>query len=662
MFLALALLSACLSPPRDAPPVTGPLSGRVLNLDGGPIAEATLEAWDGSSWTPLGISAADGRFAASASTPARWVRASAEGFLPRVRAARPNEDVTLRLGDDDGETVRMLFAGDTMFGRRYYDPGDDGRPALVHAGTELSDIAAVLDQVAPLLEGADLVSVNLESPLTFTGGHHPTKDYWFTSDPSAAAALVSRGIGFANVANNHLYDYLEDGVESTLSSASTFGLAVQGAGLTEEAAWRPTFLDVGTLRVAFVGCTSITGDDQPLSYVADDSVPKGGAARCGETAITEAVTAARAQADFVVFQVHGGYEYGSEPSQAMRLNAGFAVRAGAGLVVGHHPHVLGGLATEQGTLVAWSLGNFAFDQDLWATFPSAILEVQVGPGGEVRRAFLEPLLLEDYEPQGVRGWLQEQSARQVLSLSETDVALDDGALEWDRDGRGEREVVERTVEGQAGRWSAPMDLRDGWLNGVEGTDEWRLGWDRLALGDFEDADMDDTPDEGNLWSLDAADEWFASEAAHAGSRGLRLVRDAADTSDLVSSPDHRLPVAPGAPLTVYGWVRGSGPLSVQLSWYPSTEGASRDKSTHDLDPTETWTPFQIDTTVPDGIVAVGLYLRLAPPDGGDAMVDLDDLRVVEWTEEIPSTWEACDQIQVRGDARLSVESRRMPER
>ncbi|MBI3114942.1 MAG: CapA family protein [Candidatus Kerfeldbacteria bacterium] len=50
------------------------------------------------------------------------------------------------------------------------------------------------------------------------------------------------------------------------------------------------------------------------------------------------------------------------PSAAQRKFAHAAIDAGADLVVGHHPHVTQTTEEYQGGFIAYSLGNFIFDQ------------------------------------------------------------------------------------------------------------------------------------------------------------------------------------------------------------------------------------------------------------------------------------------------------------
>jgi poly-gamma-glutamate synthesis protein (capsule biosynthesis protein) len=75
------------------------------------------------------------------------------------------------------------------------------------------------------------------------------------------------------------------------------------------------------------------------------------------------VRALNGQADFVVVAMHAGNEYTSEPTEAQVNFAHAAIDAGAGLVVGSHPHWLQRYERYRGGLIFYSLGNFVFDLD-----------------------------------------------------------------------------------------------------------------------------------------------------------------------------------------------------------------------------------------------------------------------------------------------------------
>jgi poly-gamma-glutamate synthesis protein (capsule biosynthesis protein) len=94
---------------------------------------------------------------------------------------------------------------------------------------------------------------------------------------------------------------------------------------------------------------------------------------------TDAISRAATQADLLVVSVHWGAEYYPVTARQRAL-ARQLVAAGADLIVGHGPHVLQPVEWVDGALVAYSLGNFLFDQPFPDTRQGAILRLTLDRG------------------------------------------------------------------------------------------------------------------------------------------------------------------------------------------------------------------------------------------------------------------------------------------
>ncbi len=656
--LALALASVgCNADIYGVDPAAGRITGQIVDMDGDPLGGARVSVLDDGSWDYQVTSDAQGIFETSRLQGNHWLMVEADGYLSRVRPAGPAEAALFRLSESDGGTVRLSFLGSTTFGPGFYDPAHTGS---IRSGHEITDIPATLQGVLPMLEGVQLSNLALEGPLSAHPEQHPEKSAIYRNQPLAALGLARAGIDFLHLANDHVYDLLEHGLVETLATIENAGLSSQGAGLDQAAAWQPAYRDVGDLRLALLGCTTVTGSDYAIGLVADDEQGHGGAAACDWRWLDAQLALASEQADFVVLQIHGGLSGDPEPTQAMASLTERALEGGADLVINHHPRVAGGLSIRGQGVVIESLGPFATDLALWDSFPSALIEVHVDRDGTLKRMFLEPLMRDSLSPMAVVDWPRQRIARDLLGASAAGMALDGGALEVDLHGRSvlEERQLELTARGDA--WSYPADLRDGWLGQVQGADDWQLGVDLLRVGDFEDIDVDDDLAEGFLWTLDSSYEWISDQAAYSGSYGLRLSRDASHTQAVWTQPAHRIPVAEGSSLTVAGQLRTRGQVELQVSWYEGSSGSSFEQSYHSLDATQDWTPFSLDLEPPPGAHAVNLYLKLQPPERGRAHADIDALRLVEWAPAHPEDTTRYDTLRVHGDATCTLRRRVMP--
>ena len=234
----------------------------------------------------------------------------------------------------EGPTLTLALVGDVMLGRGVAQALD-------------GDWEAAFAEVRPWLDGAELTFANLESPLTTAP--QVSDGYDLRAPPEAAAALRAAGFDVVSLANNHALDAGEAGLAETVATLNVTGIAGLVNWETDNVVhWSPPY-----------SFTHYSSTHLPIYYflACDDS-----AVPLDLEAVAEAVTAAAEQADLVIVSIHWGGEYQAAPSPRQRAVARTLAGAGAGLIVGHGPHVLQRVEWVGETLVAYSLGNFLFDQ------------------------------------------------------------------------------------------------------------------------------------------------------------------------------------------------------------------------------------------------------------------------------------------------------------
>ncbi len=627
------------APATPAPPVTPTLSGVVVGDIGAPIAGATV--WLDKALVTTG---ADGRFTL-ARDGAGLVTASAPGHLPRTTTVEPGGPNRIRLTGDADHTVSLRFGGDVMFGRRYYTGSENTRaPLRTSAGSE--QIATILSGVQPFLDDSDLAVVNLETALVdkpwtdVTGPRpksvHPTKDLVITSSTKAARALAASGVDVVSLSNNHSYDGLDPGISSTIAALDAAGVRHYGAGRTVEEAWRPAVVDVKGERIAFVGCTTVDGRAHQLSYVAEGG--HGGAAACEEARLRSAVASARKQAAYVVVTIHGGVEYRRSETNDVRALARVAHAAGARLVVGSHPHVIGGIVHHGDDVFIESMGNLAFDQELWATLPSYLARVDVRAGVTVA-ADTDAIVLDDYRPRPAAGILAASIARIGAGWVEGGALLGQTGASVPMGPPNQRHQPAVTAVATLGRAEVRRIAPGWWLPPAPGlASRVRAGTDQLfGTGTFED-DVLGSPEPSPLWSLAKYGTVTADASCDpSGGRGLMLARSPLSEEVAVATSRHRVASAQGQSLTLTAKVRyASAGSRLEVHWYDDLTGASTSTSKLEI-PQGTWDrgacqQVRFDVTVPHKAVAAQVYVVLDPPNGGQVIrrFGVDDVMLVAW--------------------------------
>jgi poly-gamma-glutamate synthesis protein (capsule biosynthesis protein) len=132
--------------------------------------------------------------------------------------------------------------------------------------------------------------------------------------------------------------------------------------------------------------------------------------------VTAGVASAAASSDFVVVSCHWGQEYNHYSNDTQRRFARIATSAGARVVLGHHPHVLQGIEFGDSWVVAYSLGNFVFDQRQPGTQDSLILRITISAGHIVRVELL-PCYIVDCRPVLLAGDLKRKALLELCRLS-----------------------------------------------------------------------------------------------------------------------------------------------------------------------------------------------------------------------------------------------------
>jgi len=229
--------------------------------------------------------------------------------------------------------------------------------------------------VATIFQQDDYTIANLETPVTRRGTPAYDKEYVYKSPPEAIPALKAAGIDLVNLANNHSMDQGEEGLLDTFQYLGEQTIAYVGAGLDQEQAYAPTFIERNGMRIAFLGFSRVIPE---VSWYAGKGKP-GVAATYDPALAVEAIGHAKEKADLVVVIAHWGKEKTDWPVDHQRQLARTYIDAGADLVVGGHPHVLQGFEQYKGKWIAYSLGNFIFTRSQTAkTWETMILRATCG--------------------------------------------------------------------------------------------------------------------------------------------------------------------------------------------------------------------------------------------------------------------------------------------
>jgi poly-gamma-glutamate synthesis protein (capsule biosynthesis protein) len=240
-----------------------------------------------------------------------------------------------------------------------------------------------LDAVRPAFAGAQVTFANLECGLTRAMGGLEGQAHLIKAAPECVSALSALPFNVVSVANNHIYDFRDDGLQDTLRALDAAAISYCGAGKDLAAARREAALDTGGMRLAFLAYAA--------SGVQTARRDRPGAAPLDRDLMLQDVRRLVATYDHVIVSIHTGLEFLPYPDPDLRSLCRDLAGAGARLVIGHGPHVFQGTERAGESLICYSLGNFAFDPGYMD------YETPLSRQGLVLRATLVPGGVSSYE-------------------------------------------------------------------------------------------------------------------------------------------------------------------------------------------------------------------------------------------------------------------------
>ena len=341
VWFATTGIAAAQAPP--APRLSGPgllALGLPVPLRGEGVPARAPVAIDGlrhGAWRQVAAATAgaDGRFHVRVTPRGAGSRMT---FRARVAPASVSKPLVVR-----ARAVRLDAVGDVNLGD---GPGE----AIARHGPRYPWRFA-----GPILERADLAVANLECAVSRRGRPQPKLFVFRGTARALFAAREAGGLDAVSLANNHSGDYGKTALLDTLRNARRAGLRTFGAARTAAGASRPRIVTRLGLRIGLIGFSDIN----PPGFVAGSHSP--GSAAAGESGVRRAVQRAhRAGAQVVVVYFHWGIEGQFTSTARQRQLARAALRAGAQVVLGAHPHVLEPVVRDGRSVVAYSLGNFVF--------------------------------------------------------------------------------------------------------------------------------------------------------------------------------------------------------------------------------------------------------------------------------------------------------------
>ncbi|MFA6364911.1 MAG: CapA family protein [Candidatus Paceibacterota bacterium] len=273
-------------------------------------------------------------------------RATISSALADVLASQYQKTMSAKIAilEEEQKNTTLLFTGDVMLSR-----------SVGKKINEMNDVTFPFLLIASTTRAADMLIGNLEGPISLRGRNQGSI-YSFRANPQTIQGLTFAGFRVMSLANNHIWDWGRDALSDSVSLLRESGILTVGAGRNEEEANAPLVVEVKKNRIGLLSYTNL----YPKSLNAEGNTP--GISAFNEERVREAIKNLKQSADIAVVLIHWGDEYKTKSNNEQQRLAHAFIDAGADLVVGTHPHVSEEVEQYHNGWIAYSLGNFVFDQ------------------------------------------------------------------------------------------------------------------------------------------------------------------------------------------------------------------------------------------------------------------------------------------------------------
>lgn len=229
-------------------------------------------------------------------------------------------------------SITISAAGDCTFGSDRISPSGVNFYSVYN---KVKDNSYFFRKVSSVFKNDDLTIVNLEGTLT-NRGERADKKYAFRGKPSYANILKKGYIEAVSFANNHCRDFGSISYKDTRATLEKYDINYASYNKTS------------------IYCTK----GKRIGMVAVNTIEE--SSSC-QKQIKDCIKKLKERdADLIIVSIHSGIEYTSTPTDLQKSLSHYAVKMGANLVLGHHPHVLQGIEKYKGAYIVYSLGNFCF--------------------------------------------------------------------------------------------------------------------------------------------------------------------------------------------------------------------------------------------------------------------------------------------------------------
>lgn len=320
-----------------------------------------------------------------------------------VKPSKNSTDIVLDFGgdmnfDEDWENVRYLS----------------------EQGLGLND--CLINGLTEEMKQADITMVNNECSYGDGGTPIPGKAYTFQGNPERAELLKQVGVDIVSLANNHVYDYYEEGLLETMETLKENQILYVGAGKNLDEAENIVYFIINGKKIAITAATQI---ERSYNYTKEATETSAGVLKTlRPDKYVEVLREASRYADYVVAFVHWGTEGESHYEADQVSLARRFVQAGADVIIGGHTHCLQGVTFYDQVPVFYSMGNFWFHWEEENAEETGLAQIIIHEDGSCDYRFL-PCRYEEYKTELLTDQEEKEQAFRYLEELSDQIRIDE---------------------------------------------------------------------------------------------------------------------------------------------------------------------------------------------------------------------------------------------
>lgn len=291
----------------------------------------------------------------------------------------------------------LYFLGDMMLDRSV-------RKSVLNNFT--NDYDRLFENIGEI-KNADILFANLEGPISDKGNNVGSK-YSFRMDPKAIKSIENAGFDILSFSNNHVGDWNVNAFLDTISRFENSTIKLVGAGLNKNKIKEPVIIEKNGIKFGYIAFSDVGPD----WLKATDNKP--GILIAKDEQFESIIKKAKEKVDILIISFHWGEEYKKIHNVRQEILAHLSIDSGADIIIGHHPHVIEDIENYKGKPIAYSLGNFIFDQYFSEDTMEGMLLKIVFKGKEINKIENKLITLnKKYQPEGIFKDRDEAKSKRV---------------------------------------------------------------------------------------------------------------------------------------------------------------------------------------------------------------------------------------------------------